>query len=427
MNILMPQLGETVTEGTISKWYKAVGDKVEAGEILFEIETDKTSMEVPAIEAGFLTEIRAVAGQTVPVGAIISVMSAEAAKTTASPAPTSTVVTEAKPTAKIAPALPPAAAPSVKRELDPFSSVRSPERNFGSATLPGGVKVTPLARRLAAEKGLGLAGLKGSGPHGRIIASDVRQAHASPASPSLASGPGADQIKSLYANVPFQEIPLDGMRRTIARRLVESKQTVPHFYLSADVSVEKLLELRKQINAVSEVKISVNDCIVKAYALALQKVPAANAVWAEDRLLQFQRSDIGVAVAVKGGLVTPVVRSADLKSLSVLATEIADLAARGRERKLKPAEYQGGTATVSNLGMFGVRDFAAIVNPPQATILAVGAADRRPEENESGGVRFTSKLTVTLSVDHRAVDGAVAGELLAAFRGIVENPLHLVL
>jgi len=217
------------------------------------------------------------------------------------------------------------------------------------------------------------------------------------------------------------------VRRTIARRLVESKQTVPHFYLSADVTVESLLDFRKQINAAQAVRISVNDLIVKSYALALQKVPAANAIWAEDRVLEYARSDVGVAVAIPGGLITPVVTSADVKSLMAVSTEIADLAARARVRKLKPDEYRGGTGTVSNLGMYGVRDFSAIINPPQSTILAVGAAERRPEETANGGFRFVNKLTVTLSVDHRVVDGAVAGELLAAFRNIVENPLSLLL
>jgi len=417
MNVLMPQLGETVTEGTIAKWYKSVGDTVAAGDVLFEIETDKTSMEVPALAGGILAEIRAQKGQTVPVNAVVCVITADG-KVSIETAPAEIATATAAP-AKAAPAAaaapqPVAPPPAVKRDIDPFNSVQSPPRNFGKATLPSGAKITPLARRLAAEAGVDVGALQGSGPYGRIVAADIKRAP--PAQAAAAAGGNA-----------YREIPLDGMRRTIAKRLVESKQTVPHFYLSTDVSVEALLALRQQINALSPKRISVNDFIVKAYALALQKVPAANAIWAEDKLLQYERSDIGVAVAIEGGLITPVVRSADVKSLAAVSAEIADLAKRARERKLKPAEYQGGTGTVSNLGMYGIRQFSAIVNPPQATILAVGAAERRPEEAADGSIRFASKLTVTLSVDHRVVDGAVAGELLAAFRTLVEAPLSLLL
>lgn len=420
MNVLMPQLGETVTEGTIAKWYKSVGDTVAAGDVLFEIETDKTSMEVPALAGGILAEIRAQKGQTVPVNAVVCVITADG-KVSIETAPAEIATATVAP-AKTAPAAAPAPQPvapppAVKRDIDPFNSVVSPPKNFGKATLPSGAKITPLARRLAAEAGVDLGTLQGSGPYGRIVAADIKRAQPvqAAAAPVAAAGNA------------YREIPLDGMRRTIAKRLVESKQTVPHFYLSTDVSVEALLALRQQINAIAPKRISVNDFIVKAYALALQKVPAANAIWAEDKLLQYERSDIGVAVAIEGGLITPVVRSADLKSLATISAEIADLAKRARERKLKPAEYQGGTGTVSNLGMYGIRQFSAIVNPPQATILAVGAAERRPEEAPDGSVRFASKLTVTLSVDHRVVDGAVAGELLAAFRTIVEAPLSLLL
>jgi pyruvate dehydrogenase E2 component (dihydrolipoamide acetyltransferase) len=420
MNVLMPQLGETVTEGTIAKWYKSVGDTVAAGDVLFEIETDKTSMEVPALAGGILAEIRAQKGQTVPVNAVVCVITADG-KVSIETAPAeiaTATVAPAKTVPAAAPAPQPVAPPpAVKRDIDPFNSVQSPPKNFGKATLPSGAKITPLARRLAAEAGVDLSTLQGSGPYGRIVAADIKRAQPAQAAAAPAAAAGN----------AYREIPLDGMRRTIAKRLVESKQTVPHFYLSTDVSVEALLALRQQINALSPKRISVNDFIVKAYALALQKVPAANAIWAEDKLLQYERSDIGVAVAIEGGLITPVVRSADVKSLATVSAEIADLAKRARERKLKPAEYQGGTGTVSNLGMYGIRQFSAIVNPPQATILAVGAAERRPDEAADGSIRFASKLTVTLSVDHRVVDGAVAGELLAAFRTLVEAPLSLLL
>ena len=417
MDLLMPQLGETVAEGKITKWFKKVGDAVAAGELLFEIETDKTSMEVPTMAGGTLIEIKVQEGETVPVGVVVGVMASEGVASATPPSSTSA------PTAQ-----------TVKREFDPFNADRTPEKNFGPATLASGVKVTPLARRLAAQAGVDLAKLKGSGPHGRIVGADVRTAKAGSAppalfpapGPALAAGAGVDRVRAIYADTPFEEIALDGMRRTIARRLVESKQTVPHFHLTAEVEVEELLALRQRIKA-GGATVSVNDVVVRAFALALLQVPAANAVWAEDRILQFSRADVGVAVAIDGGLFTPVIRDAGSKSLSVISAEIRELASRARERKLKPQEYQGGAAAISNLGMYGVREFAAIINPPHASILAVGAAERRPVETADGGVRFVSKMTVTLAVDHRVVDGAVAAQLLAAFRALVENPISVLL
>lgn len=440
MDVLMPQLGETVIEGTISKWYKAKGDPVAAGDPLFEIETDKTSMEVPAVAAGILREIRAQQGAIVPVGSVVAVV-AEAADASSSSEPQRTATSapalapvpahgQASPTVAGGselprviplPSTPPRAAAAPP---DPFHGLRTPERNFGEATLPGGVKITPLARRLAAEAGVNLALVRGSGPHGRIVAADVRQV---PARSQAEPNPSAEHVKSLYAGSSYRELMLDGMRRTIARRLSESKQQVPHFYVSGDLDVEALLALRKQVSEAAGARVSVNDMLVKAYALALQRVPAANVAWAGDRLLQFESCDVGVAVAVPGGLVTPVVCNADTKSLITLSREVAALAARARERKLQPAEYAGGSATVSNLGMYGVRSFQAIVNPPQATILAVGAAERRVIEASDGTLRASTQLTVCISVDHRAVDGAVAAELLAALRQIVKNPLSILL
>ncbi len=436
MDILMPQLGETVTEGTIISWQRAVGDRVAPGDVLFEIETDKTTMEVPATSAGSITEIRVPAGQVVPVGAVVAIIMGDG-EVVAEASPVDRVVSPVAAPPAPAPAPTPAPLPSapavVKRELDPFNAVRTPERNFGPAALSSGVRVTPLARRLAVERGISLATLAGSGPHGRIVARDIREARppaveaASPAPSALASGVKADQVKALYADTPFVEVEVDGMRRTIARRLVESKQTVPHFYLTADIDIERLLELRRQVNEGRTTKISVNDFVVKAYARALMASPAANAVWAEDRILRFARADVGVAVAVEGGLFTPVVRSADSKSLSAIAEEIRDLAERARARKLEAHEYQGGSGSVSNLGMYGVREFAAIISPPQATILAVGAAARRPAERADGSVVFTSQMTVTLSCDHRVVDGAVGAELLREFKAILEEPLRVLL
>jgi pyruvate dehydrogenase E2 component (dihydrolipoamide acetyltransferase) len=324
-------------------------------------------------------------------------------------------------------------------QLDPFFEVRTPARNFGPAKLASGAFVTPIARRLAGEHGIDLARVKGSGPRGRIVAADVEGAISSaavarPAAPALAVGPSADQVKALYQGIAYEEVPLDGMRATIARRLVEAKQTVPHFYLTADMAVGALVALREEANAgapkgkdgESVYKLSLNDFVIKALALALQRVPAANAVWASDRILRFRSSDVGVAVSIEGGLLTPVIRNAEAKSLSAISNEMKDLAARARDRKLKPSEYQGGSSSISNLGMYGVREFAAIINPPHATILAVGAAQRRPVEAEDGAVKFVSQMTVTLSCDHRVVDGALGADLLAAFKTLMENPVRML-
>jgi pyruvate dehydrogenase E2 component (dihydrolipoamide acetyltransferase) len=320
--------------------------------------------------------------------------------------------------------------------LDPFFEVRTPSRNFGPATTSGGTHVTPLARRLAGENGIDLSRISGSGPRGRIVAADVEKAIGSGtgrAAPAVATGMSAEQVKALYQGVAFEELPLDGMRRTIATRLVEAKQTIPHFYLTADVTMDALIRLREEANAgapkageAAAYKLSVNDFVIKALALALQRVPAANAVWAGDRILRFNNSDVGVAVALEGGLLTPVIRNAETKSLSAISNEMKQLAGRAKEKKLKPAEYQGGASAISNLGMYGVREFAAIINPPHATILAVGASQRRPVEADDGSVKFVSQMTVTLSCDHRVVDGALGAELLAAFRALLENPVMML-
>ena len=393
MEVLMPQLGETVAEGKITVWFKSVGDAVAPGDNLFEIETDKVSMEVPATSAGILKEIRVRQGEVAPVSAIVAII----ADGSNGSAPKPVV----KPTA-IA--------------LEPYNEVHTPARNFGPATLANGTKVSPLARRLAVETGVDLANVKGSGPHGRIHAADVKAVKSSVAPATVTT------------DTPFERIPLDAMRRTIARRLVEAKQTVPHFYLSSDVDITRLLALREEANSALDSKLSINDFIIKAYALALQRVPAANAVWAEGAeaaILRFRHSDVGVAVAIEGGLFTPVIRKAETKSLSAISAEMKDLAARARERKLLPQEYQGGSGTISNLGMYGVREFAAIINPPQSTILAVGAGQRRPVEGPNGGIDFTTLMTVTLSCDHRVVDGALGAQLLAAFKAVIENPITL--
>jgi pyruvate dehydrogenase E2 component (dihydrolipoamide acetyltransferase) len=301
--------------------------------------------------------------------------------------------------------------------------------------LPGGTAVTPLARRLAGEAGIELTRIRGSGPHGRIVARDVedapRASRASAGSP--AAGPGADEIKSLYAPDSYQEVPLDGMRRTIAARLTQAA-TVPHFYLMTDVAIDRLIALREDANGAAPkdkegnpaFKLSVNDFVIRALALALQRVPAANAVWAGDRILRFRQSDIGVAVALDGGLITPVVRGAETKSLSAISAEMKDLSERARDKKLKPADYQGGASAISNLGMHGVREFTAIINPPHATILAVGAARRQAIEQADGSVGFASMLSLTLSCDHRVLDGALGAKLLAAIKSFVELPVSML-
>jgi pyruvate dehydrogenase E2 component (dihydrolipoamide acetyltransferase) len=465
MDVLMPQLGETVSEGKITKWFKTAGDQIKPGDNLFEIETDKVSMEVPSTTAGVLAEIRVAAGEVAPVGAVVAVIgdAGEVHKKSIGgnekqsqahgglplPAgervgvrgfgPIDPSVTPSPPPSpqvgRGSPAVPSAAVSAVIK-LDPFFEVRTPERNYGPARLAGGAVVTPLARRLASEAGIDLARLTGSGPHGRIVARDIESARSHGAAragapAALVAGPTADQVKAIYRDTPFEEVPLDGMRATIAARLVQAKQTIPHFYLSADVEIGRLLALREEANAAAPkdrdgkpaFRLSLNDLVIKAWAAALQRVPAANAVWAVDRILRFRHSDIGIAVAIAGGLITPVIRQAETKTLSAISAEMRELAERARARRLKPGEYQGGTSAISNLGMYGIREFAAIINPPQATILAVGVSRRQAFEKPDGGVAFASVMTVTLSCDHRVVDGVLGAELLAAFRGFIEQPV----
>lgn len=439
MDILMPQLGETVAEGKITKWFKAAGEAVKPGDNLFEIETDKVSMEVPSTTTGVLSEIRVTVGEVAPVGAIVGVI-ADGSGAAANPA------VAVAPAANPGTAAPAAAAK--RREshpqnlpqqqdvrpsgpLDPFFEVRTPARNYGPARLSGGRAVTPLARRLAGEAGIDLAGITGSGPHGRIVAHDV--AAAPPSSPAVAAGPSPAEIKALFAPGSYDEVPLDGMRRTIAARLTQAA-AVPHFYLITDVVIDRLIALREEANGAAAkdkdgnpgFKLSLNDFVIRALAMALQRVPAANAVWAGDCILRLHASDIGVAVALDGGLITPVIRGAETKSLGAISAEMKDLAARARDKKLKPAEYQGGSSAISNLGMHQVREFTAIINPPHASILAVGAARRQAVEKSDGGVAFVSMLSLTLSCDHRVLDGALGAELLAAVKTCLESPVSML-
>jgi pyruvate dehydrogenase E2 component (dihydrolipoamide acetyltransferase) len=459
MNILMPQLGETVAEGKITKWFKSAGEAVAPGDNLFEIETDKVSMEVPATSAGVLSEIRVPAGAVAPVGAIVAVIAdgtggailpreagegdhlakqdggggagvRESSGALAPPPPRS---------ARSPSPVPLRSTGEDGVPLDPFFEVRTPERNFGPARLSGGVTVTPLARRLAAESGIDLRQLRGTGPHGRIVARDVEQAPPSQQK-YVPEGASADRIKSLYEAHSYEEVPIDAMRRTIAARLTQA-QTVPHFYLTADVDIGRLIALREEANtaplpnsppqagegsAGSGLKLSLNDFLIRAWALALQRVPVANAVWAGDRMLRLKHSDIGVAVALDDGLVAPVLRQVESKAVSVISAEMKDLSARARAKKLAPGELQGGSSAMSNLGMYGVREFTAIINPPHATILAVGAARRQAVEKADGGVAFASLLSVTVSCDHRVIDGALGAQLLAAFKDFVEAPVRML-
>jgi pyruvate dehydrogenase E2 component (dihydrolipoamide acetyltransferase) len=424
INILMPALSPTMEEGKLAKWLKAEGDTIAAGDIIAEIETDKATMEVEAVDEGTLGKIMVAEGTDgVKVNAVIAVLLEEGedaaaigAAPAAAPAPAATPAAAAQaPAAAAAPAAP--AAPAAA----------SGERVFAS----------PLARRIAAGKGLDLAHVKGSGPHGRIVKADVEGAVSAPAAATVAvpaaapapTGPSTEMVRKMYADREHEEIALDGMRKTIAARLTEAKSTIPHFYLRRDIELDALLKLRGQMNARGEkrgIKLSVNDYIIKASALALQEVPGCNAVWAGDRVLQFRASDVAVAVAIEGGLFTPVLRDAEVKSLAVLSAEMKDLAARARGRKLMPHEYQGGSFAISNLGMMGIDNFDAVINPPHASILAIGAGVQKPVVKD-GALAIATVMSVTLSVDHRVIDGALGAQFLDAFKGYLEDPLAMLM
>ncbi len=441
IDILMPALSPTMEKGNLAKWLKTEGDKVKSGDVIAEIETDKATMEVEAVDEGIVAKILIPAGTTdVPVNQPIAVLALEGedpkALITASQSPLPTKATP-EPVAPPAPIFAPLPAPaSTLAQAIPHEEAKGMR-----------IFATPLARRLAKDGHLDIADIAGSGPRGRILADDVRAALtkglAAPKTAAaqqalrpaaiLASGAPVEQIKMLYEPGSYEEVALDGMRKTIAARLLESKQTIPHFYLSLDCELDALLVLREQINAAAPkdengkplYKLSVNDFVIKALASALQRVPAANAVWAEDRILRFRHSDVGVAVAIEGGLFTPLIRKAETKTLSAISLEMKDLAARARNRRLKPEEYQGGSTAISNLGMFGVRNFSAVINPPHATILAVGAGEERIVAR-NGSPAVVQAMTVTLSCDHRVVDGALGAELLAAFRTLIENPFAML-
>ncbi|HRF09901.1 MAG TPA: pyruvate dehydrogenase complex dihydrolipoamide acetyltransferase [Xanthobacteraceae bacterium] len=450
VNILMPALSPTMEKGNLAKWLKKEGDKVKAGDVIAEIETDKATMEVEAVDEGTIAKIMVAEGTTdVPVNQVIAVLAEEgedaSAAANAAPAAPKAEAAQSRPSSSETPATrapqdqankkprPEEGAPSPVSKDEPSKTNGSGERVFSS----------PLARRLAKEAGIDLSAVSGTGPRGRIIARDVeaaraggsqKRAAAAPASGvAPVSAPGDDQIRALYEDGSYESIPHDSMRKTIARRLLESKLTIPHFYLTTDIDIGALLRIREQINDSAAkdkdgkpaFKVSVNDFVIKAMALALQRIPDANVTWTEGAMLKHRHSDVGVAVAIPGGLVTPVIRQAEGKLLSAISNEMKDFAARAKAKKLKPAEFQGGTTAISNLGMYGVRDFAAVINPPHATILAVGAGEQRAVVR-NGEIVIADQMTVTLSCDHRAVDGALGAQLLAAFKEILEKPLSMM-
>lgn len=437
INVLMPALSPTMTEGTLAKWHVKEGDEISSGDVIAEIETDKATMEVEAVEEGRVGKLLVSEGtEGVPVNETIAILLEEGEDSSAIEAAASA---PAKGNGAETPAASPvpAAAPAPSPAPAPAAAPPAPSSNGAR------VFASPLARRMAAQAGLDITALKGSGPHGRIVKADIdaalaggKPAAAAPAAATAApaqapatpapSGPGARQMADLLG-MSYRLEPLSSMRKVIASRLSESKQTVPHFYLTMECQLDELLKVRKELNGRSDAyKISVNDFVIRAAALALMKVPAANASFDPEGLLYYDHADISVAVATPSGLITPIVKAAETKGLATISKEMKDLAGRAREGKLTPEEYQGGSFSVSNLGMFGVKEFAAIINPPQGCILAVGAGEQRPVIKD-GAVSIATAMNCTLSVDHRVVDGAVGAEFLAAFKKLIEDPLSMLL
>ncbi len=487
INILMPALSPTMEKGNLAKWLKKEGEAVKTGDVIAEIETDKATMEYEAVDDGVLAKIVVPEGtQDVPVNQLIAVMAQEGEDVKATAAAAAKAPAQKPGTSPAAPSPPPSPArgegaaqraevpatspqtrmlegvsilPQEGKSQTPPVPQRTPSppagegrgeglRPNGHGAGPAGsnrIFSSPLARRLAKEAGIDIGRLQGSGPHGRIIARDVQAAKAGRGLRAPSTGPAGQpgplitpsmsdqQIRALYEDGSYEVVPHDGMRRTIAQRLTASVQTIPHFYLTIDCDIGKLVEAREEINAAAPkekdgkaaYKLSVNDFVIKALALALQKVPDANVSWTEGGMLKHKHSDIGVAVALPGGLITPIVRSAETKSLSAISNEMRELALRARDRKLKPHEYQGGTTAVSNLGMYGIKDFTAVINPPHATILAVGTGEERAVVRD-GKIVAAQMMSVTLGCDHRAVDGALGAVLIGAFKALIENPVMML-
>ncbi|MDX2028719.1 MAG: pyruvate dehydrogenase complex dihydrolipoamide acetyltransferase [Alphaproteobacteria bacterium] len=418
IQILMPALSPTMTEGNLTRWLKKEGETVKPGQVIAEIETDKATMEVEAVDEGKLLKILVPAGsQSIKVNSLIAILAEEgedkltaddamkALEKKGAPAPQA-----AAPTASAAPAKSEAPKPTVA------PPVTSGQR----------IVASPLAKRIAEQSGINLGSVRGSGPGGRIVKADVENAPAGGRSGGFAAPQGVDaRDLANKLGMVYEATPNSSVRKVIAKRLTESKQLVPHFYLTIDCEIDALLELRKSINEVSSSKVSVNDCVIRAVALALKKVPAANASWTEDAILQYMDVDVSVAVATPQGLVTPIIKKTDTKSLAQISTEMKDLGIRAREGKLRPEEFLGGGFTISNLGMYGIKEFSAIINPPQSCILAVGAGEQRAVV-KNGQVTVATVMSCTLSVDHRSVDGAVGAEFLAAFKPLIEKPYSLV-
>ncbi|HET7493407.1 MAG TPA: pyruvate dehydrogenase complex dihydrolipoamide acetyltransferase [Bradyrhizobium sp.] len=448
INILMPALSPTMEKGNLAKWLKKEGDKVKSGDVIAEIETDKATMEVEAVDDGTIAKIVIPEGtQDVAVNDVIAVLagdgedvkaaSAGAASAPPKPAPAAQMPAAAKPAAP-PPQKPPAAAPAAKPQA-PAAAAPTPAPTNGH----GRIFSSPLARRLAKEAGIDVARIMGTGPHGRVIARDVEEAKSGRGIKAPAAAPGAapaiapamsdKQVLALFEPGSYEIVPHDGMRRTIAQRLTAAAQTIPHFYLTIDCDIGKLLAAREEINAAAPkdkekkplYKLSVNDFVIKAMAIALQRIPDCNVSWTEGGMVKHKHSDIGVAVAMPGGLITPIIRKAETKSLATISGEMKDFAARARARKLKPDEYQGGTTAISNLGMYGIKDFTAVINPPHATILAVGTSEERAVVR-NGKIEAAHMMSVTLSCDHRAIDGALGAELIGAFKMLVENPVMMM-
>ncbi|MCA6109064.1 pyruvate dehydrogenase complex dihydrolipoamide acetyltransferase [Bradyrhizobium cenepequi] len=453
INILMPALSPTMEKGNLAKWLKKEGDKVKSGDVIAEIETDKATMEVEAVDEGTIAKILVPEGtQDVAVNDVIAVLAGDgedvkaAAGAATSAPPKAAEAPAAKPAAAPAPApapaqpapAPKAAAPAAAPAPAPQAAAPAPQGNGHTRIFS-----SPLARRLAKGAGIELGRINGSGPHGRVIARDVEEAKsgkglkAPPAAPSttpsIAPSMSDQQILALFEPGSYEIVPHDGMRRTIAQRLTASIQQIPHFYLTIDCDIGKLLAAREEINAAAPkdadkkplYKLSVNDFVIKAMAIALQKIPNCNVSWTDGGMVKHKHSDVGVAVAMPSGLITPIIRKAETKTLSVISGEMKDFAARARARKLKPEEYQGGTTAVSNLGMYGINHFTAVINPPHATILAVGTSEERPVVR-GGKIEIASIMSVTLSCDHRAIDGALGAELIGAFKQLIENPVMMM-
>jgi pyruvate dehydrogenase E2 component (dihydrolipoamide acetyltransferase) len=447
INITMPALSPTMEEGKLAKWHVKEGDSVSSGDVIAEIETDKATMEVEAVDEGKIGKILVAEGtDNVKVNAVIAVLLQDGESADAAPAPKAETPAAA-PVAEApkAEAPKPAAAPAPAVVNSNISS-SAPAKSAPAKAEGGKVFASPLARRLAKEAGIEVSAISGTGPKGRVVKSDVEAAKSGKtplkATAAVSNGVGSAapaggmskaQVLALYEEGSYELVPNDGMRKVVAARLTESKQTVPHFYLTLDCKIDALLAAREQINNSAPkgkdgkpaYKLSVNDFVMKAWAVALQRVPMANATWAGDSILYHKRSDVAVAVAVPGGLFTPVVKSCDTKTLREISEEVKDLAGRAKSKKLAPHEYQGGASSVSNLGMFGIKHFAAVINPPHGTILAVGAGEERVYP-ENGQIKIGQFMTVTLSCDHRAVDGALGAELLGVFKGLIENPVMML-